>query len=365
MTSTSITSKELLILDENANITIFNSTGLMNNPRSGIMDKAVNIITVIILFTTMISLGCTMEISKIKKHIVRPKGMAIAVVAQYGIMPLTAFALAKAFKLPTIESVTVLICGCCPGGNLSNIFALALSGDMNLSIVMTTCSTVLALGMMPLLLYLYCKGIPNVKNAVPYGGIAIALLMTLIPCGIGILINEKKPKYSPYILKAGMIILLVATVIIAILSAKIVGARVWILLSPTLIGTAALMPFIGYFLGYILSTLFRLNQKCRRTVSMETGCQNIQLCSTILKVAFPPEVIGPLFLFPLIYILFQAGEALCLIVIYRCYKRIQKPKDASKVMYKAAEDGVTAEKQPMDPCSSTVNGEVNNEKTPA
>ncbi|MGH0120773.1 UNVERIFIED_CONTAM: hypothetical protein FKN15_027139 [Acipenser sinensis] len=61
-----------------------------------------------------------------------PKGVAIAVVAQYGIMPLTAFTLAKVFQLGSIESVTVLICGCCPGGNLSNIFALALKGDMNL-----------------------------------------------------------------------------------------------------------------------------------------------------------------------------------------------------------------------------------------
>lgn len=29
-------------------------------------------------------------------------------------------------------TVVVLICGCCPGGNLSNILALALQGDMNL-----------------------------------------------------------------------------------------------------------------------------------------------------------------------------------------------------------------------------------------
>lgn len=41
---------------------------------------------------------------------------------------------------------------------------------------------------------------------------------------------------------------------------------------------------------------FYILHSCRRTVSMETGCQNIQLCSTILNVTFPPEVIGPLFL---------------------------------------------------------------------
>ena len=58
---------------------------------------------------------------------------------------------------------------------------------------------------------------------------------------------------------------------------------------------------------------------------METGCQNIQLCSTILKVAFPPEVIGPYFLFPLIYILFQIVEAGLLILVFRCHQHFSKP----------------------------------------
>lgn len=35
----------------------------------------------------------------------------------------------------------------------------------------------------------------------------------------------------------------------------------------------------------------------RRTVAMEAGCQNIQLGSTILNMAFPQGTIGPLFLF--------------------------------------------------------------------
>ena len=69
--------------------------------------------------------------------------------------------------------------------------------------------------------------------------------------------------------------------------------------------------------------------RCRRTISMETGCQNIQLCATILKVAFSPEVIGPLYLFPLIYIVFQGGEALVFILLFRCYEAV-KPKIEGK-----------------------------------
>lgn len=57
---------------------------------------------------------------------------------------------------------------------------------------------------------------------------------------------------------------------------------------------------------------------------METGCQNIQLCSTILKTAFPPAVIGPLFLFPMVYASFQLMEAAVLIVLFRCHQMFKR-----------------------------------------
>lgn len=72
-----------------------------------------------------------------------------------------------------------------------------------LSIVMTVFSTVLALGMMPLLLYLYCQGFPSVQKAVPFTKIMISLAMLLIPCSIGIAINHYWPKYSKYITRVG------------------------------------------------------------------------------------------------------------------------------------------------------------------
>uniref|UniRef100_A0A667YNV1 Hepatic sodium/bile acid cotransporter n=1 Tax=Myripristis murdjan TaxID=586833 RepID=A0A667YNV1_9TELE len=294
------------------------------------MDKAINIIMIVVLFITMVSMGCTMEVSKIKAHLVKPKGVAIALVAQYGVMPLTAFCLAKAFQLGRMEAVSVLLCGCCPGGSLSNLLALGLQGDMNLSIVMTTCSTVLALGMMPLLLYLYCQGFSNLQDAVPYIDIILALVMILIPCGVGILINYYRPQYAKYITKVGLTILMVAVVAVGVMYHVGMGHSVLAILSPTLMTIAFLMPLIGYIFGYVVSWVFPpLLLREQRTVAMETGCQNIQLCTTILKVAFPPEIIGPLFLFPLVYVTFQLTEAAVLILVFRCYQLL-KPKKKGK-----------------------------------
>lgn len=61
---------------------------------------------------------------------------------------------------------------------------------------MTCCSTVLALGMMPLLLFIYCKGFPNLHTSVPYAGIIVSLVMILIPSVVGILFNYYRPQYA-------------------------------------------------------------------------------------------------------------------------------------------------------------------------
>ncbi|XP_014797377.1 PREDICTED: sodium/bile acid cotransporter isoform X2 [Calidris pugnax] len=295
-------------------------------------DKALNVILIVVLFIIMVSLGCTMEIAKITTHLRKPKGVAIAVMAQYGVMPLTAFLLGKLFQLDATESLAILICGCCPGGNLSNIFSLALRGDMNL------------------------RGLyeGDLEGKVPYKGIITSLVLMLIPCAIGIILNEKKPQYTGFIIKAGMVVLLLSSAAIIVLSVASVGSSIMVVFSPSLLGSSALMPFIGFLLGYVLSAVFKLNDRCRRTVCMETGCQNVQLCSTILKVAFAPEIIGPLYFFPLLYLLFQLGEGLLLVLVFRIHDGLKKPSDAAEKTPAAAGLATAPErKPPARPCRNS------------
>nr|XP_021396432.1 sodium/bile acid cotransporter [Lonchura striata domestica]XP_021396433.1 sodium/bile acid cotransporter [Lonchura striata domestica]XP_031360866.1 sodium/bile acid cotransporter [Lonchura striata domestica] len=308
------------------------------------IDTALNIILIVVLLVIMVSLGCTIEIAKITTHLRRPKGVAIAVLVQYSIMPLTAFILGKLFQLGTSESLAILICGCCPGGNLSNIFSLALRGDGNLSVVMTACSMVLAIGLMPLLLYLYSGGLyeDDLQGKVPYKGIITSLVLMLIPCAIGIILNEKKPQYTGLITKAGMVMLLLSSAAIIVLSVANMGSCIMVVFSPSLLGTSALMPLTGFLLGYAVSAAFKLDDRCRRTVCMETGCQNVQLCSAILKVTFTPEIIGPLYFFPLLYLLFQLGEAFLIILVFRIHDRKMKANDAAKII-SASVDTFSAE----------------------
>ncbi|KAL7379807.1 hypothetical protein ABVT39_006271 [Epinephelus coioides] len=306
-------------ISNNGNFSGNGSMGLFHT--SPVINALGNIFSIVILFIAMISLGCTMEISKIKFHLLRPKGVAIALLAQFGLMPLTAFSLAKMLQMEPLKAVTVLICGCSPGGNLSNIFSLTLKGDMNLS-----------------------QGFPGLENAVPYAGIIFALVFSLVPCGIGIAINHYKPKYSSIIKSAGLSIMGVICIIGTILYSVTFKDMLWMVLTPDFLVVVTLMPMIGFTLGYGMSVLCRLNPQCSRTVSMETGCQNIQLCVAILKVAFPPEIIGPMFFFPLLYCTFQCVEAILLALCFKCYQVFKPPTDDGVDFKNGTEEEITAMK---------------------
>ena len=108
-----------------------------------------------VLQFTMLGLGCEIKISEVKKHAKKPVGAIIAVSAQFGVMPLAAFGISRALDLDFYPSIALIICGCCPGGNLSNMLAYAVRGDMNLSILMTTCSSIGGLIAMPILTFVY------------------------------------------------------------------------------------------------------------------------------------------------------------------------------------------------------------------
>lgn len=96
------------------------------------LSHGINVFVGLVLCFTMLGLGCTVDVSQLGEHIRRPIGVLLALVCQFVIMPLVAFLLALAFSLNDVAAMAVLLCGCCPGGNLSNIMSLLVHGEMNL-----------------------------------------------------------------------------------------------------------------------------------------------------------------------------------------------------------------------------------------
>ena len=153
-----------------------------------------------------------------------------------------------------------------------------------------------------------------------------------------------------------------------ILTGVMLGPDLLATIPPSVYLVAVLMPLCGYAAGYGLAALFGLPPSSRRSVSLETGCQNVQLCTAILKLAFPPELVGGMYMFPLLYALFQAAEAGGFILAYRFYRNkvLHRPEASeTDVTYQRFRDddwdssygavtvsdagGVTLEPRPPEP----------------
>ncbi|XP_077333648.1 sodium/bile acid cotransporter 4 [Lithobates pipiens] len=282
------------------------------------------------LCVTMLGLGCTVEVSQIGEHLRRPIGALLALICQFVLMPLVAFLLALIFSLNEVAAIAVLLCGCCPGGNLSNIMSLLVNGDMNLSIIMTTSSTILALILMPLCLWIYSRPWINTTlvQFLPFGAMSLTLCSTLLPIGLGVFIRYRYNRIADVVLKVSLWSLLVTLLLLFILTGAMLGPELLATIPPAVYIVAVIMPLIGYAMGYGLATLFNLPPNCRRTVSLETGCQNVQLCTALLKLAFPAHLIGSMYMFPLLYALFQAAEAGIYVLVYKLYRKdvLHKPE---------------------------------------
>ncbi|MGH0182507.1 UNVERIFIED_CONTAM: hypothetical protein FKN15_009716 [Acipenser sinensis] len=159
---------------------------------------------------------------------------------------------------------------------------------------MTACSTILAMGMMPLCLFIYTKMWTDTDAIqIPYDSIV----------GLGIYVKHKWPKKAKTILKVGSIAGAVLIAGIAVVGGVLYQSS-WVI-SPSLWIIGVIYPAVGFGFGFLLARLVGQPYYRCRTIAIETGFQNSQLCSTIVQLSFSPEELEVMFSFPLIYSIFQ------------------------------------------------------------
>ncbi|XP_063794728.1 sodium-dependent organic anion transporter [Pseudophryne corroboree] len=302
------------------NISLCLNDTLSDHSSNDILSVLFSTILTIMLALVIFSLGCTVEAAKLWSHIRRPWGIAIGLVCQFGLMPLIAYLLAIGFSVRPSQAVAILIMGCCPGGLISNIITLWVDGDMDLSLSMTLCSTILAFGMMPLCLFVYSHSWELAKSIkIPYDRIGMALLSVVVPVGVGMYVNYRWPRKAKILSKAGSAIGGLLMLVIGIASAVLYKGSWNTDISILTIGIV--YPLLGYVLGFCMAVMMRQSWQRCRTIALETGAQNVQMCSTVLQLSFTPKQLVQMFTFPLIYASFQFLNGMLLVAAYQLYKR--------------------------------------------
>ena len=235
-----------------------------------------------LLGIVMFGMGLTLKVSDFKVVFSRPKDIIIGFIAQFTLMPLIAFALTKAFSLPTEIAVGVILVGTCPGGTSSNVMTYLSKGDVPLSVGMTAVSTLFAPLMTPLLTLLYAGQRVDVNAVAMFLSI---VKVVLVPIALGLVCNYFFEKVTRQIVR---ILPLISTIAIIMIIASVVSANSARLKTVGLIVVLVVIlhNLLGYAAGYGVGKLLRLNTTKCRALSIEVGMQNSGLATSLAATHF-------------------------------------------------------------------------------
>lgn len=102
------------------------------------------------LATSMLGMGLTLSVDDFKAVGRMPGSVALGLIAQYTIMPLAGWAIAKMLHLEPGLAVGIILVASCPGGMASNMISYLARANVALSVVLTLFSTLLAFFFTPM-----------------------------------------------------------------------------------------------------------------------------------------------------------------------------------------------------------------------
>lgn len=230
----------------------------------------------------MFSVGITTTIDDFKACLNRPGAVAINFFSCYGIMPIVAYVLAKAIGADGAMLAGMVLVGAINGGQASNLCTLIAGGDVALSVLMTTSTTLGCIFMTPLI----CKLVLGSVVPVDAVGIVLSTLqVVLAPIVAGVGLNTLAPKlcakaakFSPTI--GVLITVLLVGASVAQCSGPILGAGL-----PLQLACLGLHAF-GGILGYLVTKVCGFDIKTCRTVAIETAMKSSAFSFVLASLHF-------------------------------------------------------------------------------
>lgn len=265
----------------------FSPTGLL----------ALNITIAFIMF------GVALDIKwqHFKDVFMKPKSAIVGMISQFLLLPAITFLFILILNPTPTVAIGMLLVSACPGGNISNFMSAMAKGNVALSVSLTAVSTLAATFMTPINFALWGKLYLDFYNAagagtylVPieidfYQMIQTVVILLGLPVVLGLFFSEYFPKLTKKIKKP-----------IRQLSIFVFIGFVFILLSANfnnflqVIQVVFLIVLIHNALalvtGFTFSSIMKLPQIDRRSITLETGIQNSGLA---LVLMFNPKIFPP------------------------------------------------------------------------
>ncbi len=238
----------------------------------------------------MLSMGLTLTLKDFLRILELPRAVFIGVGLQYGVMPGLGFFLAHWFDLPPDFMIGLVLVACCPGGTASNVVCFIARLNVALSVTLTTCSTLLAVIVTPLLTTWLVSAISESLTGRAIEVDTLGLLINtfkvvVLPVTAGVVINHffhrQVAKITPYTpLLAVLSIVFIVDFILAVKKDAILQSGGPLLMAIVILHTC------GFTLGYLLSRLMGRPDADARTISVEVGMQNSGLATELARTNF-------------------------------------------------------------------------------
>ncbi len=243
----------------------------------------------------MFGMGVGLSTEQLLAVVKSPRFLLIGVVLQFLLMPLLAWGIATAMGLPLLLAAGLIITGSCPGGTASNVMVYLAGGNLALSVAMTTCSTLIAPLVTPLLAQFYI----GERLELPVGQMYLSIVqIVVLPVAAGMALRGWLPQVGERLLRvmpwvAMTLVALIVATIVGLNKERLVDIGGWLLLA------VALHNGGGLLLGYLGSWLLGADESDRRTVALEVGMQNSGLATALAIKFLAPAAALPAALFSL------------------------------------------------------------------
>ncbi len=233
----------------------------------------------------MLSMGITLKLEDFKRVSLQPAAVLLGFLLCYGLCPLIGFSLGKFFKLPLEFLAGLTLVGCVNGGQASNLCTYIARGDVALSILMTTFTTISGIFVTPLL----CKSLLGTVVPIDALGIGLSSLqVVLFPILLGISLNKYAPKVVEKLLPVAPVFGVISTCLLV--GSSVAQSAPAILKAGFKLQFAVmLLHLLGGFAGYYISKYLKFTEVQSRTMAIETAMKSSAFAFLLAKLHFKNE----------------------------------------------------------------------------
>lgn len=246
-------------------------------------DLVIQVVLPAALFIIMLGMGLSLKPVDFKLVASKPKAVLLGTLAQMLMLPLLAYIIVLALDLHGALAMGVLILALCPGGTTSNLFTYLAKGDTALSVTLTSVVSLLAPITVPFMIVFFMGLVMGDGQQIELPILKTILqlvVITIIPIGIGMLINHYKPNFSA---RAENPVKIFSVAFLLIIVIGIVVKNINHMADYfSQAGIASLLLNISCMVfGYGLAKLAKLNEAQSKAISIEVGFQNGTLAIVI------------------------------------------------------------------------------------